>query len=138
MRKLFGKAKKRESSDKIAGVDIIWAANKEGAKTLASLGAEMGLDLREVVSATMGRGGSRDDLLVSANRTRLSPVRKAWCETTPIYKDRVGGGIVVLFEKVDDETCKERGLEYVGTISPEDYTAALCATHGINAAGVVV
>jgi len=110
--KLFGKKQKEEDSNKIGSVDIIWAANKKAVSKFTSMGAASGLDLRSVVSALMGKDGSRDDLIVSTNRTSLSSVRKAWCETTPIYLDTKGGGIYVLFEKVDDITCKKKGLKF--------------------------
>lgn len=136
--KLFGKKQKEEDSNKIGSVEIIWAANKTAVSKFTSMGAASGLDLRSVVSALMGKDGSRDDLIVSTNRTSLSSVRKAWCETTPIYLDTKGGGIYVLFEKVDDITCKKKGLEFLGTISAKDYAAALCAAHGIDGSNVFV
>jgi hypothetical protein len=86
----------------------------------------------------MGKDGSRDELIVSTNRISLSPVRKAWCETTPIYRDKKGGCIYVLFEKVDDDTCKKKELEFLGTIDAKDYAAALCAAHGIDGKNVIV
>jgi hypothetical protein len=136
LKKLFGK-KEEEDSNKIGSVDIIWYANKEAVSKLTSMGAASGLNLREVVSVLMGKEGSRDDLVVSANRISLSPVRKMWCETTPIYRQK-NGGIYVLFEKVNDDTCKKKGLEFLGTIKAKDYTAALCAAHGIDAKNVSV
>lgn len=137
LKSLFGK-KKEEDSNKIGSVDIIWRADKAAVSQFASMGAASGLSLIEVVSALMGKDGSRDDLIVSANRTSLSPVRKVWCETTPVYRDKKGGGIYVLFEKVDDDTCKKKGLEFLGTISAKDYAAALCAAHGIDGTNVFV
>jgi len=106
--KLFGKKKEREDSNKIGSVDIIWVANKAAVSLFTSMGADSGLSLREAVSGAMGKDGSLDDLIVSANRTSLSPARKVWCQTTPIYRDKKGGGIYVLFEKVDDDTCKKK------------------------------
>jgi len=123
---------------KATEVEIIWTANKTAVSKFTSIGTASDLDLRSVVSALMGKGGSRDDLILSTNKTSLSSVRKAWCETTPIYLDTKGGGIIVLFEKVDDVTCKKKGLKFLGTINAKDYTAALCAAHGIDGSNVFV
>ena len=135
--KLQGKKKEEKDSNKIGSVEIIWVANKEAVSKFGSMGAAMGLGLREVISAVMGKDGSRDDLIMSANRISFSPVRKVWCETTPIYRNKKGG-VYVLFEKVDDDTCKKEGLEFIGTINVKDYAAALCAEHGIDATKVFV
>lgn len=136
--KLFGKKQVDEDSNKIGSVDIIWAANKEAVTKFTAIGAASGFGLRQVVSALMGKDGSRDDLIVTADRISLSPVRKVWCETTPIYRDKKGGGIYVLFETVDDDTCKKKELEFLGTIGAKDYAAALCAAHGIDGSNVFV
>lgn len=136
--KMFGSKQKERNSNKIGSVEIIWAANKTAVSKFTSMGADSGLDLRSVVSVLMGKGGSRNDLVVAKNRISLSTVRKAWCKTTPIYLDTRGGGIVVLFEKVDDATCKEKGLEFLGTINAKDYAAALCAANGIDGSNVIV
>lgn len=136
--KVFGKKKEEKDSNKIGSVDIIWVANKAAVSEFTSMGATSGLDLREAVSAVMGNDGSRDDLIVSANRISLSPLRKVWCQTTPIYRDKKGGGIYVLFEKVDDDTCKKKGLEFLGTIDVKNYAGALCLAHGIDGKNVFV
>ena len=136
--KLFSSKQKEEDSNKIGSVEIIWTANKTTVSKFTSMGATSGLELRSVVSALMGKDGSHDDLIVSTNKTSLSSVRKAWCETTTIYLDTKGGGIFVLFEKVDDVTCKKKGLEFLGVINPKDYAAALCAAHGIDGSNVFV
>ena len=138
MKKIFGSKQKEEDRNKIGSVEIIWTANKTAVSQFTSMGAASGLDLRSVVSALMGKDGSRDELIVSTNKTSLSSVRKAWCETTPIYLDTKGGGIFVLFEKVDDVTCNKKGLEFLGVINPKDYAAALCAAHGIDGSNVFV
>ena len=136
--KLFGNKKGEEDSNKIGSVQIIWVANKEAVSKFTAAGAASGLDLRSVVSALMGKDGSRNDLIGPPVKMHLSNARKAWCEKTPIYLDTKGGGVYVLFEKVDDLICKKRGLEFLGTISAKDYTAALCAAHGIDATNVIV
>ena len=128
----------RKNSNKIGSVDIILVANKGAVLKIASIGAASGLSLREAISTLMGEDGSRNDLIMSANRISLSPIRKAWCETTPMYMDKKGGGIFILFKKIDDDTCKKEELEFLGTIDAKCYTAGLCAAHGIDAANVVV
>jgi hypothetical protein len=127
-----------EGSNKIGSVDILWVANKAAVSKLTSLAAASGLSLRGAVSATMGMSGSRDELIESANKISLSPVRKVWCETTPIYRDKRGGGIYVLFEKLDDDICNKKGLEFLGTIDAKDYAAALCMAHGLDTKSVFV
>lgn len=136
--KLVGKKKEAEDSDKIGSVEIIWEANKEAVSQFTSMSADLDISLREVVSLLMGKGASRDDLIVSANRTSLSPARKIWCETTPIYRDKKGGGIFVLFEKVDNATCKKKALDFLGTIDAKCYAGGLCKAHGIDGKNVVV
>jgi hypothetical protein len=133
-----GKSTKVEDPNKIGGVDIIWAANKEAVSQLMSLANDAGLDLRGAISTTMGMSGSRDQLVESGNKISLSPARKAWCETTPIYRDNRGGGVYVMFKKLDEDVCSERGLELLGSINPKDYAAALCMANGLDANNLVV
>jgi hypothetical protein len=125
--------KQEEDPNKIGNVDIVWAANKSAVSQLMSLANDSDLDLRGAVSAAMGMSGTRDELIESANKISLSPARKVWCETTPIYRDKRGGGVYIMFEKLDDDICNERGLELLGTIDAKDYAAALCMAHGLDA-----
>jgi len=139
LKRLLGRkeAKSTQSNNKIGSVDIIWYANKEAVPQIASMGAASGFGLMGAVSALMGMKGSPQDLIKSAGQISLSPIRKAWCLTTPIYKKR-DGGIYVLFEKIDDDTCKREELEFLGTIDAKYYAAALCQENGIDATNVVV
>jgi len=136
--RLFGKEPKKEQDEKIGSVKIIWKANEEAATLFTSMGQESGLSMREVVSAILGKDGSLDDLITAGNRTSLSRRRKAWCETSPIYRSKKGRGLYILFDKVDDDTCEKEGLEFIGTIDAKDYTAALCAENGIDPTDVIV
>ena len=70
-------------------------------------------------------------LEISSDRASLSMVSKVRCETTPIYRDRRGVSYV-LFEKLDNETEQKEGLEFLGTIDPVRYAAALCAKFGVT------
>jgi hypothetical protein len=128
----------KEDSNKIGGVDIVWVANRSAASQFMSLAKKSGLSLREAISMVMGMSGSRDELLETDYKIILLPDRKAWCETTPIYRDKVGGGIYVMFEKLDEDICNERGLELLGTIDPKIYAAALCKSHGLNIKNLTV
>jgi hypothetical protein len=127
-----------EDPNKIGGVDIIWVANKEAVSKLMSTANASGLDLRGAVSITMGMGAPRDQLIESGNTISLSPARKVWCETTPIYRDNKGGGVYVMFEKLDDDICQERGLEFLGMIDAKNYAAALCMANDLDVKNLTV
>ncbi len=133
-----GVAEKPGYTDKIGAVDILWVANKQAVEKFKAIAESSGISLREAISSTMGMSGSRDELLETAGQISLSPVRKAWCQTTPIYLDKSGGGVYVLFEELDKATRQEEDLEYLGTLDAASYTAALCMAHGLDPKNVVV
>jgi hypothetical protein len=124
----------QESSSTIAGVKVLLYLNPPTVRKMEADGVKWQL----VVCHLMAQDGPSHHLQeVSGNKWVLSDVAKAWCTTTPIYKDKQGG-LCVLFEKVDSTRCQEEGLTYLGTIEPEGYAAFLCRRLGIRVEDVLV
>ena len=126
--------KKQEQAAMMGNVKILLYLNSAAVESLSS----KGIDWSEAICAIMARNsGSQGDLVVSHDRVTLSMVIKAWCQTTPIYRDKQGG-IYVLFEELDKETREKEKLEFLGMTNPEGYAASLCAKFGIKGKNVYV
>jgi hypothetical protein len=118
----------------IGGVEVLLYLNSSTINLLKSKGVEA----IEAVPALMAKNrGSENDLQVSWRSVTLNPIIKVWCQTTPIYKDNLGG-VCVLFEQLDKETIEKEKLEFLGMINPEKYAASLCAKFGIKGREVYV
>lgn len=119
---------------KIGNVKVLLALNQKTVDLLRSKGVEW----PEATCFLMAKNcGSRSELQISSDRVSLSPVSKVRCETTPMYRDK-GGVIYVLFEELDSETKQKEGLEFLGTINPKKYAAALCAKFGVTGKDIYV
>jgi hypothetical protein len=117
----------------IGGMRVLFYLNTEAVKTVEA----RGVDWQSTVCYLMARKGSMNELSVSATSVSLSPMSKARCITTPIYRDKAGG-IYVLYGTLDDEARAKEELAFLGMVDPGKYAAALCAALGITGKQVYV
>lgn len=123
-----------ESGSTIGGVKVLLYLNPPAVTKMETDGVQWQL----IVCHLMAQDGPSHHLeKVSPNKWVLSDVAKAWCTTTPVYKDKQGG-LCVLFEEVEGTTCQEEGLTYLGTIEPAAYAAFLARKLGIGVEDVLV